>query len=65
MQATQQTDVMFDVKSFCEAHRISRALFYKLINEGKGPKVVKVNRRTLITAEAAAEWRSTLTESAE
>lgn len=60
MQSNQQSGVMYDIKSFCEAHRISRALFYKLIKEGKGPTVVKVNRRTLITAEAAAEWRNSL-----
>ena len=45
------------VGEFCEAHRISRALFYLLRREGSGPRVMNVGRRTLITAEAAAEWR--------
>lgn len=45
------------VSDFCRAHGISRALFYKLLREGRGPRVMKVGRRTLISCEAAEQWR--------
>lgn len=45
------------VETFCRAHGISRGLFYKLVREGRGPAIMKLNRRTLISREAAEEWR--------
>lgn len=49
----------YTVAEFCAEHGgISKVLFYKLIKEGRGPRLMKVGRRTLITAEAAAEWRA-------
>ena len=47
----------FTVAEFCEAHRISRALFYLLLRENNGPRLLKAGRRTLVTVDAAAEWR--------
>ena len=48
----------FTVAEFCEAHgRISRTLFYSLIKNGKGPRLMKIGRRTLVSQEAAADWR--------
>ena len=47
----------YSVTDFCRAHGISRALFYKLLREGCGPRVMKVGRRTLISCEAAEQWR--------
>ena len=47
----------FDIPAFCKAHNISRALLYKLLREGRGPALMKCGRRTLISTEAAAEWR--------
>ncbi len=47
----------YSVADFCHAHGISRALFYKLLREGHGPRVMKVGRRTLISREAAEQWR--------
>ncbi len=47
----------YSVADFCRAHGISRALFYKLLREGHGPRVMKVGRRTLISREAAEDWR--------
>jgi predicted DNA-binding transcriptional regulator AlpA len=52
--------VMFSVRDFCKAHAISRAFFYKLHAEGKAPPICKLGSRTLISAEAAAEWRRDL-----
>jgi predicted DNA-binding transcriptional regulator AlpA len=47
----------YSVDEFCSAHAISRAMFYKLRSEGKGPKTMSVGSRTLISLEAAADWR--------
>jgi hypothetical protein len=48
---------MYSVVEFCQSARISRGLFYKLLREGHGPHIAKVNRRTLISEQAAEEWR--------
>jgi predicted DNA-binding transcriptional regulator AlpA len=44
------------VDEFCVERRISRSFFYKLLNEGKGPRLLKLGRATRITAEAAREF---------
>ena len=46
----------YSIPQFCSAHSISRALFYLLMKEGRAPAIMKVGRRTLISAEAAAAW---------
>jgi len=51
----------FSIPQFCAAHSISRALFYLLLKEGKAPAVMKLGRRTLISGEAAAQWRAQIT----
>ncbi len=58
-------DAMYDVNSFCKAHKIGRTTFYELIKQGRGPRLSKIGRRTLISAEDAAVWRESLSESAE
>ena len=47
----------FSVAEFCREHGISRGLFYNMLREGRGPRVIKAGRRTLISREAAEEWR--------
>lgn len=47
----------FSVPEFCDSHRISRAKFYAELKNGNGPRIMKVGRRTLISLEAAADWR--------
>lgn len=51
------TKAAFSLEEFCTAHGFSRAMLYKLLAAGNGPRVMKVGKRSLITAEAAAEWR--------
>lgn len=46
------------VAGFCRDHHISKAFLYKLIKNGNGPRLMKIGRRTLISAEAAADWRA-------
>jgi hypothetical protein len=47
----------FSIPQFCAAHDISRASLYNLWRNGLGPCRMKVGSRTLISVEAAAEWR--------
>jgi len=50
----------FSPDQFCQRHGISRASLYRAIKEGRGPRTFKVGTRTLISREAAAEWRARL-----
>ena len=47
----------YSIDEFCSSHAISRAMFYKLRADGKGPRTMAVGSRTLISYEAAADWR--------
>ena len=47
----------YSVAEFCAAHGISRATFYNLLKAGLGPRIMKLGSRTLISTEAALEWR--------
>jgi predicted DNA-binding transcriptional regulator AlpA len=55
---------VYSVAEFCAQHGISRSLFYRLLQDGQGPRVMKVGKRTLITNEAAEEWRRSLEKAA-
>jgi len=52
------------IKQFCADHGISRSFFYKLIQQGRGPRVTKLGARTLVSAEAAAVWRAMMEQGA-
>jgi hypothetical protein len=54
----------YSIPEFCAAHRISRALFYLLQKDHTGPTLMRVRGRTLVTAEAAAEWRRRMEQAA-
>ena len=45
------------IDEFCEAHDLSRAFFYQLRKSGRGPRMMQVGARRLISIEAAADWR--------
>ena len=45
------------VNQFCDVHGISRAFYYSLRKQGRGPAEMKIKARTLISVEAAAQWR--------
>jgi predicted DNA-binding transcriptional regulator AlpA len=47
----------YSIEEFCKSHRISRGTFYNLLKAGHAPTIMKVGARTLVSAEAAAEWR--------
>jgi predicted DNA-binding transcriptional regulator AlpA len=52
------------VKQFCADHGISRSFFYKLLQQGRGPRLTKLGARTLVSAEAAAAWRGMMEQAA-
>jgi hypothetical protein len=45
------------VVEFCAAFGISEDFFYKLKRQGQAPRLMKVGARTMISMEAANEWR--------
>lgn len=52
----------YSIMEFCEAHGISRELFYKLARENLAPKSFHIGQRRLISEEAASEWRNFMSE---
>lgn len=52
----------FTITQFCDDHNISRTHFYELVKQGKGPRLLRVGRRTLVSQEAAADWRRRMEE---
>jgi len=59
-KASRPAPSLQSVADFCADNGISRSLFYRLVQEGRGPRLTKVGRRTLISSDAAAEWRARL-----
>jgi hypothetical protein len=45
------------ILEFCDAHGISEAFYFKLRKQRKGPREMRLGKRTLVTFESAAEWR--------
>ncbi len=52
----------FSIPDFCASHGITRGFLYQLWQRGLGPTRMKVGKRTLISVEAAAEWRRQMEE---
>ena len=46
----------FTINEWCEARRISRAMFYKLAEQGLAPKTHNVGTKRLISNEADVAW---------
>ena len=40
----------------CDAFHISPRMYFKLRDEGKGPREMRLGRRVLITVESALQW---------
>jgi hypothetical protein len=47
----------FNVSEFCSRHGFARGTFYNFLRAGKGPRIIKVGRRTIVGREAAEAWR--------
>lgn len=46
----------YSVDDFAVAYGFCRATAYKLLRTGRGPAVLKIGTRTLITRESAEKW---------
>jgi predicted DNA-binding transcriptional regulator AlpA len=59
------TQTALSVAQLCARNQISRVTFYELRKQGKGPRIMRVGRRVLISVAAEADWHQALeTESA-
>ncbi len=47
----------YSIPEFCQRLGISNSFYFKMQTEGRGPRVMRVGHRVLISKEAAAEWR--------
>jgi hypothetical protein len=47
----------FLIEEWCEKRRISRAFYYVMRREGKGPRELRNGRKVTITHEADMEWQ--------
>jgi hypothetical protein len=47
----------YTIPEFCEAHRISESMYFKLRNAGLGPREMRALRKVTISLQAATEWR--------
>jgi hypothetical protein len=47
----------YSIRTFCQAHHLSEAMYFKMKAAGWGPAEMKVGSRVLISFEAAAAWR--------
>ena len=57
-RAAEVAMAAYSIKQFCAAHGISERYYYKMKQQGIGPREMQVGRkRRLISLEAAAEWR--------
>jgi hypothetical protein len=53
----------FSIPEFCALHGISTSYYFLLRQRNEGPEELRIGRRTLIAAEAAAAWRAERTKS--
>lgn len=56
-EATSDGADAYDIATFCARHAISRSTFYNLCSAGRGPRLLRLGARVLITVEAARAWR--------
>jgi hypothetical protein len=48
---------VYDIRVFCDAHKISRSSLYNSWQAGTGPRFFRVGTSIRISREAAAQWR--------
>jgi hypothetical protein len=59
----EEVDV-YTIPEFCRRHGFSESFYHKLQQKGLGPRIMKVGARTLISLDAAAQWRQEREEAA-
>lgn len=50
----------YTIVEFCRAHRVGRSTLYRLISQGLAPEITTIGDRCIITREAAARWRESV-----
>jgi len=45
------------INTWCDANDIARPTWYRLKENGQGPRTITAMGKTLVTKEASAEWR--------
>jgi hypothetical protein len=45
------------IAKFCEDNSISRSTYYNLDKIGKGPRVIRLGQKIIITDQAEADWQ--------
>jgi hypothetical protein len=48
----------YTIRTFCEAHKLSQAMYFKLKADKRGPRETAVGSRRYISFEDAAAWRA-------
>jgi predicted DNA-binding transcriptional regulator AlpA len=57
-QANAAPDQSQTISQFCAAEQISRAFFYDLVKQGRGPRLMRLaNGCIRVSAEARRDWR--------
>jgi hypothetical protein len=52
----KQSGRSFTIDEWCERRRISRAMYYKLREQGRAPKTHNAGAKVLISDRADADW---------
>jgi hypothetical protein len=47
----------YTIREFCAAHRLSVSMYFKLKNQGLGPREMAVGSRRYVSFEVATQWR--------
>jgi len=47
----------YKIEEWCERRRISRAFYYVMKRQGRGPRELRNGRKVTITRQADAEWQ--------
>jgi hypothetical protein len=54
----------YSIPEFCRRYGFSQAFFFKMKAQGKGPRMMEVGRRRMISCEADEVWRREREEAA-
>jgi predicted DNA-binding transcriptional regulator AlpA len=55
-QRAPENKAAFSFDEFCRRNSISRRTLYNILEEGIGPRTIKLRGRRLISAEAERDW---------
>ena len=59
-QTSDYEQQVFTVSEFCIRNRISRPTFFKLMRNGRGPRVMRLGHIARISIDAERDWRKAM-----